>query len=541
MEIIKTKDLTFTYSGSLIPTIKDVSVSINEGEFITICGSTGSGKSTFLKLLKNEISPRGNIEGKIYFQDKELDKLTSKDSASLIGYVMQRPEHQIVTDKVWHELAFGAENLNIPKNEISRQISEMASYFGIEDWFDKDVNELSGGQKQMLNLASVMVMNPKVLLLDEPTSQLDPISASEFVSTLKKLNQDLGTTIIIIEHRLEELISISDKILFFENGSIKYYDSPRIILDNISDNSELLKFMPIPSRFFKEVKGVGECPINVREGRNFLKNSIKNKYSNKSSNSVENSENRKNIALEFKNVFFRFNREQNDILSSLNLKVYENEIFCLLGGNGSGKSTLMSVASNLLKPYSGKVKVFEKKLKDYTNQSLYEEYLTLLPQDVQALLSEETVEEELKNNNYLPFDLTHLYHRHPYDLSAGEQQLVALMKILKNNPNILLLDEPTKGIDPITKNKIIDIIKSLKKDGKTVFIVTHDLEFAAECADRCGLLFRGNIVSVDNTNKFFTGNKFYTTVANKVSTGILSDVITLEELTDAYLKSVKRS
>ena len=257
MEIIRTENLTFTYPQNNIPTLKNVSLSINSGDFITVCGATGSGKSTFLKMLKKEISPLGKKEGKIFFENIEIENLSSEKSSFSVGYVMQRPEHQIVTDKVWHELAFGLENLNVPVDVMGRRIAEMASFFGIEEWFDKSVHILSGGQKQMLNLASVMVMNPKIIILDEPTSQLDPISAQDFISTLKKINKELGITVIIAEHRLEELITISDKLLIFNKGEVLFFEEPKTVVSKIN-NTSLISYMPIPARYFGIVDGKGD-------------------------------------------------------------------------------------------------------------------------------------------------------------------------------------------------------------------------------------------------------------------------------------------
>lgn len=529
MEILRTENLTFYYPEKSLPALENVSVSINKGEFITVLGETGCGKSTFLKMLKNEITPQGVKSGSVFINCKNQKDLTKIESASTVGYVMQHPEMQIVTDKVYHELSFGLENLGVSSDEISLKIAEMASYFGIEDLFEKEVNVLSGGQKQMMNLASVLVMNPKILLLDEPMSQLDPIAASEFISMLKKINRDMGITVIIIEHRLEELLPLSDKILVFDNGKIKFFDSPHNVINEIEKFSELISFFPIPSRLYKLLDESEKCPLTVRDGRKFLEA----KYNPSSEEIFLNNETEHKAsrsAIEFKNVFFKYNREDEDILNNLNFKVYENEVFCLLGGNGSGKSTLLSVTSGFLKAYSGKIKIFDKQLKEYKNNSLFDGYMTLLPQDVQTLFSSDTVFDELNNDPYFIFDVEKFKEYHPYDLSAGEQQLLAFAKILSRDSKIILLDEPTKGIDPITKNKIIDIINVLKKNGKTILIVTHDIEFASECADRCALLFRGKISSVNFCRKFFRSNRFYTTSVCRMCSEHYPSAVTLKDL-----------
>lgn len=532
MEIIRTENLTFTYPQNNIPTLKNVSVSINSGDFITVFGATGSGKSTFLKMLKKEISPLGKKEGKIFLENIEIENLSSEKSSFSVGYVMQRPEHQIVTDKVWHELAFGLENLNLPVDVMGRRIAEMASFFGIEEWFDKSVHILSGGQKQMLNLASVMVMNPKIIILDEPTSQLDPISAQDFISTLNKINKEFGITVIIAEHRLEELITISDKLLIFNEGEVLFFEETKTAVSKIN-NTSLMSYMPIPARYFGIVDGKGDFPLDIREGRAYVEkrfSEIEYKVDKNNKTQIKSE-----IALEFKDVYFKYDRKQKDILSGISFSVYKNEIFCILGGNGSGKSTTLSVASGIEKSYYGKVKIFDKIIKEYKNNELYNK-VSVLPQDVQTVFTEDTVEKELKDFDSIPFffsDYDNKKNQHPYDLSGGEQQLLAFSKILKKQSEILLLDEPTKGLDPIKKEELVFIIKQLKQKGKTIIIVTHDLEFAAECSDRCALLFQGKIMSVENSKDFFCGNSFYTTSVNKMTRGILNNIVTLDDLIKA--------
>lgn len=531
MEILTLENLSFRYPLCESAAINNVSFSVNEGDFTVVCGATGSGKTTLLRLLKREIAPLGEKSGKILYRNRPIDELSSSESACSIGYVMQKPEHQIVTDKVWHELAFGLENMNLPQDIIARRVAEMASYFGIESWYDKRISELSGGQKQLLCLASVMVMDPDILILDEPTAQLDPIAASDFISTLKKLNSDFALTVIVIEHRLEELIPICDRLLVLEKGSVLSKGTPRAVIADLKDKPELLTFMPTAARLYHALDEQGECPLTVREGRRM----IESRYQNTTvSLPCEKNEHRERRALEFKNVFFRYERDLPDVLSDLNLTVYENEIFCILGSNGSGKTTALSAAAGFLKPYSGKIKVFEKKLKDYQEGSLYRECLSLLPQDVQAVFLKNTVREELADASAqtldLPFELETLYDKHPYDISGGEQQLVALAKVLATKPRLVLMDEPTKGLDAVKKQRFAEIVIRLKEKGMTILIVTHDVEFAALCADRCALFFRGQIVSTDIPEAFFSDNRFYTTAASRMSKGYFDKAVTVEQV-----------
>lgn len=522
MELLNVKNLTFTYPTCDTPAVKDISFSVEQGEFVVVCGATGSGKSTLLRLLKPELAPLGEKTGEIVHKNA---------SPCSVGFVMQNPEQQIVTDKVWHELAFGLENMQVPQAEIARRVAEMASYFGIEDWYDKRVSELSGGQKQLLNLAAVMVMNPELLILDEPTAQLDPIATSDFIGTLKKLNQDFSLTILIVEHRLEELIPICDKLMVLEQGRLLSYGAPREVIANLQDREELLAAMPTAARLYHKLGAEGECPLTVREGRAWVTAHYANTVKTLPAIAYVHSE---KPALSFHNVHFRYEKHAPDVLQNMNLTVYENEIYCILGGNGSGKTTSLCAAAGFLKAYSGTIRVFDKKLKEYPNQSLYRECLAVLPQDVQTVFLKNTVREELADAGVdasgMPFDLSGLYEKHPYDLSGGEQQLVALAKVLAAKPKLLLMDEPTKGLDARRKQELMGVLKRLKASGVTVVVVTHDVEFTALCADRCGLFFRGNIVSEGVPADFFAENTFYTTAASRMTKGYFDKTVTVEQV-----------
>lgn len=530
MEILKVENLSFTYPLCSEPTVRSVSFSVEKGEFIVLCGATGSGKSTLLHTLKRELMPNGELTGKIIFEGAELSSLEPKRSAAEIGFVMQSPQHQIVTDKVWHELAFGLESLGLPQDEISRRVAETASAFGLGELYERETEELSGGQKQLLSLAAVLVMQPKLLILDEPTAQLDPIAASEFITTVKKLNQDYGITVIMSEHRLEEAVTVCDRLMVMEKGTIIVDDIPEKAVSCLGDRPDILRGMPSAARLFTELNGRGICPLTVRSGRsfieknygNFLKDLPEEKYIHSS-----------NAAIEFSNVFFRYEKKSPDILKGMTLKVYEGELFCVLGGNGSGKTSFLKAASGLVKPYSGSIKIFGEKLSSYKNQSLYRNCLTMLPQDVQTVFLKNTVREELEecgaNTEELPFNLSQIMDKHPYDISGGQQQLVALAKALASDPRLILLDEPTKGLDAMSKLRIISVLRSLTNSGTTVLIVTHDVEFAAECSDRCALFFNGKTAAPDIPRRFFSKNSFYTTAVSRMTRGIFGSAATVAD------------
>lgn len=541
MEILAVEGLTFTYPKCDSPAVRDVSLTLEKGEFAVLCGATGSGKSTLLRMLKRELTPLGERTGRILFRGKELSELADRDSAAKIGFVMQQPEQQIVTDKVWHELAFGLENLGVPQGEIARRTAEMASYFGIGEWFDRDVSELSGGQKQLLNLAAVLVMQPDILILDEPTAQLDPIAASDFIAALKRLNRDMSLTMIMAEHRLEEVVPICDRLMIMEGGTLAANGAPADVITRLRGREELLRGMPAASRLYAELEKGGSCPLTVREGRRYIEENYR-------------SETRKlpaeeytvpaEAALSLKDVWFRYERGSRDIIKGLELAVGAGEIFCILGGNGSGKTTTLNAAAGLLKPYKGDIRVFGKKLRDYKNRSLYRECLALLPQDVQTTFLHNSVREELSecgaDVSKLPYDISHLLDKHPYDLSGGEQQLVALAKVLASKPKLLLLDEPTKGLDANAKADMTAILRRLKADGVTTVIVTHDVEFAAEAADRCAMFFGGQIVSVGTPRDFFSCSSFYTTAVSRMTRGFYEGAVTVAQAAELCRLNGKR-
>ena len=550
MEILAVENLSFTYPNCEEKALDGISFSVEKGEFITLCGATGCGKSTLLRLLKREIAPLGEVSGRITIKGRAQETLGTAESARLVGFVMQDPERQLVTDKVWHELAFGLENLGTPQAEIRRRVAETSEYFGISGWFDRDVAELSGGQKQLMNLAAVMAMQPELLILDEPTAQLDPIAAADFISTLKKLNRELGQTIIIAEHRLEDVIPACDRMMVMQSGRLPLCAGPESAAARISEIDGLSEYMPAAVRLFGAVReaGDGRCPLTVREGAEFL---AKNFRADITSLPEEKYAAPEGAALEFREVWFRYGKNLPDVLRGTSFSVGEGEIFCLLGSNGSGKSTALGNAAGLLRPYSGTIKLFGRRIDAWKWQELYKNNLALLPQDVQTVFLKDTVREELAEcggEERLPQVVREmlgrrkgLYGTHPYDLSGGEQQLVALAKVLSSSPRLLLLDEPTKGIDARAKGELAALLGELRRGGMTVLIVTHDVEFAARVADRCAMFFRGEVISGEPPRTFFDKNNFYTTAVNRMTRGLYSGVVTVEQAAELCRLNGRRS
>ena len=506
MELLEIKDISFTYPNGT-KALRNINLKVESGEFIALMGTTGSGKTSLLKMIKKALRPHGKLDGSILYEGSEIDSLSDRKMAGDIGYVLQNPEYQIVTDKVYHELAFGLENLGVEKEEIRRRVGEMANYFGINSWFHKNTFDLAGGEKQVLNLAGVLVMQPSLLLLDEPTSQLDPIAALAFLNTLKRINQELGITIILVEHRLEEVFPIVDRVIIMDQGEIIADDLPRKIAKTF-EHKRLIWTLPTAVQIYRGLNGSGTCPLTVREGREFI-----SKYRPEKQNVNKKELKKKENILSLKNIYFSFGAKKADVLSGLNLEIQKGEIFSLVGANGSGKTTVLKIIAGLYKPYQGKVKLYGKNIKDY-GSSLYIGNISYLPQNPQILFIEDEVRKELQGNDTHVqeiidlLELGALLDRHPYDLSGGEQQALAFGKILLRNPKIILLDEPTKGFDAYRKREFLMLLKNLQDKGITILLVTHDLEFAASCSDRCGLLFDGTIISIASPASFFSGNNF---------------------------------
>ncbi|MBR5156005.1 MAG: ATP-binding cassette domain-containing protein [Clostridia bacterium] len=550
MESFKVENLSFTYPGRRDKALDSINFTVNPGEFVLFCGKSGCGKTTLLRLLKSSLAPFGEISGNIYFNGKLLQEYDAQEQAAGIGFVMQNPDNQIATDKVWHELAFGLESLGVKTPEIRTRVSEMASFFGIQTWFYKKVTELSGGQKQLLNLASVMVMQPSVLILDEPTSQLDPIAAAEFLKTLEKINRELGTTVILIEHRLEDAFPIADRVIVIDEGKIIADETPNEvgkILKNI--NHDMYLALPTPMRVYGDVPNSLDCPLTVREGRCWLEEYSKNNKLNPDVIPKDNLQDESRAAeIEVKDAWFRYEKETPDIVKGFNLSVQKGELLCVVGGNGTGKTTALSLISGLHTPYRGDVLIKGQKISKIHN--LYKGVLGVLPQNPQSVFVKKTVyldlmeilaekkitkeekERKLQNMSML-CRIEDLLGSHPYDLSGGEQQRAALAKVLLMEPEILLLDEPTKGMDAHFKEEFADVLADLKANGVTIIMVSHDIEFCAEYADRCALVFDGSITSVGTPREFFRGKNFYTTAANRMARTCLSDAVLAEDIISA--------
>lgn len=608
MKIIELKKLSFRYSGEDKEVLSDINLAIEEGGFYVICGASGSGKSTLLRQLKTSLQPVGQRSGRILYYGRDLEEVSQYTQSAKIGFVFQNPDTQIVTDKVWHELAFGLESIGMPQDMIRVRVAEMASYFGIQNWFYQSTDTLSGGQKQLLNLASVMVMHPKVLLLDEPVSQLDPIAAADFMATVHKLHAEFGITVIMAEHSLEEVAAYVDEVIFMKEGRLiakgKMEELGNILETHDPSMEEILtvpmqiargyeklqkkkedtafttndripytvalgqKWMAqrFPLAKQEEIKGFPFTKQEETEKFAFAKQeeagrftSVKQKEKKslpakdpKKQNRGKRSFDGKKIpfAIQCTELCYHYPQADVDVVDHLSLFVEEGAIFALMGGNGSGKTTTLHLLGGLLKPQKGTIEFFGRSLTKYKEKELRNGILGVLPQDPTTLFVRKTVEEDLhevleEQNQIKTFfgetrqeiwqnviallGIEDLLKKHPYDLSGGEQQKAALAKVLLRQPAILLLDEPTKGLDAGSKKRLGELLVGLSQKKVTILMVSHDIEFCAKYATKTGLFFDGNIASMQDTKEFFVENHFYTTAANRMCRNYFPDVVTVQD------------
>ena len=547
MEFLQVKNLSFEYPKRSKKALDNISFSVKKGEFVLLYGESGCGKTTLLQTLITQIAPIGKLSGSISFNGKDISNV----NAGNIGFVSQQPDGQIVTDRVWSELAFGPENLGIKPDIIKGRIAEMSNYFGIQGWFHKSTYELSGGQKQILNLASVMITQPKLLILDEPTAQLDPVAASEFISVLRKINNQFGITVILSEHRTEDILPYTDRILVMESGKLLFDGTPKNACIKLKNQSIFTGF-PASAKIWKELGTQQPCPISVKDGKSFLENICAGKNTcgiNKKNLVLQSHRMNCAAAVQIKNIWFRYSKEEKDILKNTSLNVNCGEIFTLFGGNASGKSTLLNLMSGLNRPYKGKIKILGKDISTYKNNSLYQHCISFLPQDPKSVFTSDTIRadyeqtkasDEQKEKIIKQLEISNLLDRHPLDLSGGELQKCALARLILNNPQILLLDEPTKGMDEFYKDKLGKYLMELKSEEKTIIIVSHDIEFAAKCSDRCAMLFDGEISLPADPHTFFSENYFYTTAASRISREIFKNTILFKEVTDLCKEILSR-
>ncbi len=525
-KMLQAKNISYAYGDKTV--LNQVSFQVEEGELLLVCGKTGCGKSTLLRLLKPELlTGEGQGMGEIYYEGMPLRKNQSE-----IGFVMQRPEQQAVTDFVWHELAFGLENQGVETLEIRRRVAEIAAYFDMEEWYEKPTDILSGGQLQQLILASVLVMGSRVLVLDEPTSRLDPIASGQFFEMLSRLRRELGLTVIISEHRLEELWSQASQVLYLTEGQVGAYGTPEAVAREIKAQKDpFLCALPVSVQIALERgadKTEEELPLSIAEGRHFLR---RHKITREQAEQVvpRFSQTWRSSSKEVLKIsHLQVSYEKKEVLSDVNLTVTAGSCVALVGSNAAGKSTLLRHVAGFFEEmqWDGTVELFGTRM---TPRKKTDARIGYMPQDVTVLFSQETVFEEWmhyasylgKQDMALPeyFLEPALQMRHPHDLSGGQQQLLGLEMVMLRAPKLLLLDEPTQGMDALTKRNFAERLAQYKKEGGTVVMATHDLVFAHMLADRVAMLFAGEVVAEEETEAFFNRNLFYTTPIKRLFAG----------------------
>lgn len=555
--VLSCEHVSFCYPRQTDNAIEDISFSIGEAEFVVLCGQSGCGKTTLLRHFKKNQIPFGTGSGKLFYRGSDLETMDDRESAARIGFVGQNPDTQLVTDKVWHELAFGLENLGVPGEQIRRRTAEIAQYFGMESWFRRSVSELSGGQKQLLNLASVVIMQPDVLLLDEPTAQLDPIGTGRFLDTLRRLNRDLGTAVLLSEQRLEEVVPMADRVLIMHQGHLVADSVPEQCAAKLEayemDHNEALPIasaMPVAVRVWKACHYRDEAgsPVSIRQGKSWLSDRVRK--TGQPGDPIKSAVSDRHpchtakravseTALFVDRLCFGYQKDQR-VLEDFTMRVPKGTLYAVVGGNGSGKSTALKAIMGICKPRRGKVKAAGKiRFLAQNPKSLFTELTAaeelmamLLPENGGAGVKEADRTQRVGETlSYL--ELTAQREQNPMDLSGGQQQRLALGKLLLTEPDILLLDEPTKGLDGAFKEKLAELLKDLCSKGKTVVLVSHDMEFCARYADQCGLLFDGQLISEGETRAFFRENVFYTTAAQRMSRGVCGDCLLAEDIVRA--------
>ena len=460
---IEVRGLSFVYPTAEVPVLEGLDWSVPQGAFALLVGGTGSGKSTLLSLLKPEITPAGELAGELRVLGESVADMDVRTSAERVGYVFQDPENQIVCETVWHEMAFGLENLGVSRDEMRRRVAETSYFFGLEDWLHRDTDTLSGGRKQLLSLAAVLALRPRVLLLDEPTSQLDPVAEKNFLHALFRVNRELGCTVVVATHQPRPMLEYATCVYRIEGGRVLEAD-----MASLGGREGLLA-----SDACQPAQGEAPGAAAIREG------------------------------------WFRYDRASGWVLRGLDVAFSAGAVHAIVGGNGCGKSTMLSVLAKTAKLQRGRM------MRGAASAAL-------LPQNPKALLVAETVRDELMEwastcgydeaaaqEQAARLGLAGLEARHPYDLSGGQRQLLALAKLLLIGPELLLLDEPTKGLDLESRRIIAHALRDHAQAGGTVVMATHDLDFVEQVSDDVAMMFDGEIACMEPPADFFADNVFY--------------------------------
>lgn len=552
MAIVEIKDLTYYYPDTVKPALNKINLSINEGEYVLVMGGSGSGKSSLVKTIAGLIPEfyGGKIAGSLAIAGINSKKLDKKSFVQKVGIVFQDPESQLVMTNVEQELAFGLENLGLSTDLIRRRIMEVSGALSISSYQQSCHAELSGGLKQKVALASILAMQPDILILDEPTSQLDPVAGEEILTMIRRLNEENGITVILIEQRLERCFHLADRFLVMDKGKLvfNHTNSESIARWAGEKNSP---FIPPLARLFAQT-GFSRIPMTIKEGRSLINKvtgtqNSKNKQGKPALNNVEvkkaceQSISKQTPLVIAEGVWFLY-ENGSEALKNINLLVNPGEILVLMGENAAGKTTLLKNLNGLLKPARGKICIANRDIKNMQVEELAGTvgYLSQNPNDYLFL---DTVRAELeftqknldindpdKSEELLKrLDLLKYAEDNPRDLSSGERQRVALASILVSDPQLLLLDEPTRGLDYSLKAELGRILLELKEKGKAIILVTHDIEFAAEIASKVVLMSQGSIIGSGNKYEMLTRSTFYSPQISKLFSKINDNIVTFAE------------
>ncbi|KUK11118.1 MAG: ABC transporter related protein [Clostridia bacterium 41_269] len=545
MALFEIENLTYFYPERSVPALEDIDLSIFEGEFFLIIGGSGSGKSTLAKLLAGLLLDfyGGRIGGSVFYRGIDMIRDRRRVPPGEIGMVFQDPENQLVMTEVEAEISFGLENLGLSRDVMGRRIAEVMAFMGLTAVKDVPTSELSGGIKQKLVISSVLAMEPRVLIFDEPTSQLDPPSAEEILNLIKRINEELGITVILIEQRLERCLHLADRVLFMDGGRALFCGTPQEMVKRCP--KEGLVLIPPVCRFFYEL-GISPVPLTVKEGRRVLKERLDGKSlpaEIKGKTFAENFSCEKGRLMELKNVSFIYPNGRR-ALEGIDLKLDMGEFAAVLGENGAGKTTLLRVMARLAAPSKGRVEFHCSQEKKAQNPTFsFPGGVAYLSQNPSDYLFRDTVEEELlftlknfglKDDGIVDYLLKKLgldacRKANPRDLSSGEQQRAALASVLVLRPSLLLLDEPTRGLDWFLKMKLGNFLVELKEQGITVMMATHDVEFASQFAQRAVIIHGGEKVCDGEAREVFSRSLFYSTQMGKLCRGFAEGITTVEE------------
>jgi len=526
-ELMSLKQLTFTYPATSRPALNDVDLSIASGDFVVIVGATGSGKTTLLRQLKPELIPAGKLTGTAQYQGRSIQTLSTTESAQAIGVVVQDPVVQPVMATVIEELAFSLENVGVSATSMPGRIAEIANFLGLDQILHTPLQKLSGGQLQLVNLASALVLHPAMLLLDEPTAQLDPTTAQNFLNVLQQVHHELGLTIVMSEHRLDRVLPLASRLLIMQDGALLAAGSVATGLQLMTQHTELASFVPAIPNFFVQQHLTGHrLPLTVATAQQMLG---QRGISFKLRSSAMPVKTAGSPLLTLTGVSFRYD-QQAPTLRTIDVTFATGTWVAILGKNGAGKSTLLRVLAGLRKPQHGKVRL-DKQLVWKLNNSALIRQVGLLSQHPIDQFTGLTVREELTAQARLgnepanattvtdwlaKLQLTAVADQNVFDLSGGQQQLVGLGLALITRPRLLLLDEPTKGLDPVTKQLVGRLLENYRAAGVTIVMASHDVEFSAQFATHGTFMFDGQLTPVQLSREFFTTNFMATTAVNRL-------------------------